>query len=230
MTQTPRKTRTRRRTASKEVRQGQLIKATIRSIARHGLSETTIATVANEAGLSQGIINLHFQSKDRLLMETLRYLSEQYREAWEKAVAKAGDSPADKLAAMVLLAELGDISRFESPKQLMAYLGLVPSEHSSGGSRRQGGITRTGNGHVRRVLVEAAWHYRKRAGADLIMTRRRMGQDPRVVSIAIKAQHRLQRKFWKVAERKHTCKEVTATARELCGFIWSALVVEAQEA
>ncbi|NNJ65164.1 MAG: transcriptional regulator BetI [Xanthomonadales bacterium] len=101
MSRTALKDSTRRRTAPKAERQQQLIDATIRSVARHGLSDTTTATVAREAGLSVGIINLHFQSKDRLLMETLRYLSEQYREAWEKAVAKAGDSPADKLAAMV---------------------------------------------------------------------------------------------------------------------------------
>lgn len=90
-----------KRTAPKEERQQQLIQATIRSVARNGLSDTTMATVAREAGLSQGIINLHFQSKDRLLVETLKYLSEQYREAWENAIRKAGDSPADKLAAMV---------------------------------------------------------------------------------------------------------------------------------
>jgi TetR/AcrR family transcriptional repressor of bet genes len=91
----------RRRTAPKEERQQQLIQATIRSVAGNGLSDTTMATVSREAGLSQGIINLHFQSKDRLLVETLRFLSQQYRDAWEKAVSNAGDSPADKLAAMV---------------------------------------------------------------------------------------------------------------------------------
>ena len=100
MTQTPRKTRTRRRTASKEVRQGQLIKATIRSIARHGLSETTIATVANEAGLSQGIINLHFKSKERLLEETLAHIVEEYRVAWYKAMDSSGETSAEKLAAL----------------------------------------------------------------------------------------------------------------------------------
>jgi len=66
----------------------------------------------------------------------------------------------DKLAAMVLLAELGDISRFDSPKQLMAFLGLMPSEHTSGGRRRQGAITKTGNSHARRMLVESAWSHR----------------------------------------------------------------------
>ena len=97
------KTSDRKRTAPKEERQQQLIQATIRSVARNGLSETTMATVSREAGLSQGIINLHFQSKDRLLVETLRFLSEQYRSAWEKAVANAGDAPADQLVAMVAM-------------------------------------------------------------------------------------------------------------------------------
>jgi TetR/AcrR family transcriptional repressor of bet genes len=90
-----------KRTASKEERQQQLIQATIRSVARNGLSDTTMATVSSEAGLSQGIINLHFQSKDRLLVETLRYIAEEYRVAWEKAVEGAGPSPAEQLAALV---------------------------------------------------------------------------------------------------------------------------------
>jgi TetR/AcrR family transcriptional repressor of bet genes len=90
-----------KRTASKEERQQQLIQATIRSVARNGLSDTTMATVSSEAGLSQGIINLHFQSKDRLLVETLRYIAEEYRVAWEKAVKGAGPSPAEQLAALV---------------------------------------------------------------------------------------------------------------------------------
>ena len=85
-----------KRTASKEERQLQLIQATIRSVASNGLSDTTMATVANEAGLSQGIINLHFKSKDRLLVETLRYIADEYREVWEKAVAGAGPSPVEQ--------------------------------------------------------------------------------------------------------------------------------------
>ena len=100
MTPAPSKSRTWRRTASKEVRQGQLIKASIRSIARHGLSETTIATVANEAGLSQGIINLHFKSKERLLEETLAHIVEEYRVAWYKALVCSGETSAEKLGAL----------------------------------------------------------------------------------------------------------------------------------
>jgi len=95
------KPRTKRRTASKAERKTQLIKATIRSIAKHGLSVTTMSTVAKEAGLSQGIINLHFQSKDRLLEETLRYVVDEYRRAWFKALDNCGDSAAEKLAALV---------------------------------------------------------------------------------------------------------------------------------
>jgi len=91
---------TKRRTASKEARQAQLIKATIRSIAKHGLSVTTMASVSKEAGLSQGIINLHFHSKERLLEETLRYVVDEYRTAWCKALDDSGDSAAEKLNAL----------------------------------------------------------------------------------------------------------------------------------
>lgn len=101
MNQTATRPRTKRRTASKQARQNQLIKATIRSIARHGLSETTMATVSNEAGLSQGIINLHFQSKDRLLEETLLHVVNEYRAAWHKALKACDDSAVEKLTALV---------------------------------------------------------------------------------------------------------------------------------
>ena len=101
MVQTIVKPKTKRRTASKEERKTQLIKATIRSIAKHGLSVTTMATVANEAGLSQGIINLHFQSKERLLEETLAYVVNEYRATWNRALQISGDSAVEKLTALV---------------------------------------------------------------------------------------------------------------------------------
>ena len=90
-----------RRTAPKEERQLQLVRSTIRSVAAHGLSDTTMATVASTAGLSQGIINLHFRSKQRLLVATLRHLADEYRAGWEQAVESAGADPADRLAARV---------------------------------------------------------------------------------------------------------------------------------
>lgn len=102
-TKRPRVRAAKRRTAPPEERRQQLIDATIRSVANHGLADTTIATVAREAGLSQGIINLHFRSKERLLTETLRYLADEYRNACGEAAAAAGDSPAAGLEAMVEL-------------------------------------------------------------------------------------------------------------------------------
>ncbi len=95
------KTSPKKRTASKEERQLQLIQATIRSVAKNGLSDTTMTTIAKEAGLSQGIINLHFQSKDRLLVETLRHITDEYRAVWEKALNGTGPSPAERLTALV---------------------------------------------------------------------------------------------------------------------------------
>lgn len=93
--------RPQRRTAPPEQRRIQLIQATIRSIARYGLPDTTMSSVAKEAGMSQGIINLHFQSKDRLLLETLNYVVDEYRAAWDKVLAREHDNKASKLAALV---------------------------------------------------------------------------------------------------------------------------------
>ena len=97
------KSGSKKRTASRELRKQQLIKATIKTVAKRGFADTTLAAVAKEAGLSQGIINLHFQSKDRLFAETLRYLSDEYRQAWERTLGKAGEDPVAKLHAMVNL-------------------------------------------------------------------------------------------------------------------------------
>lgn len=90
-----------KRTASKAERRTQLIEATIRSIATHGLSDTTMATVAGEAGLSQGIINLHFQSKEKLLLETLQHVVDEYKALWEQTIKEAGPGSTDRLAALV---------------------------------------------------------------------------------------------------------------------------------
>ena len=92
-----------KRTASRALRKQQLIKATIKTVAKKGFAHTTMADVAKEAGLSQGIINLHFKSKDRLFSETLRYLADEYKQAWERALKKAGHDPVEKLRAMVEL-------------------------------------------------------------------------------------------------------------------------------
>jgi transposase len=127
----------------------------------------------------------------------------------------------DKLSAMVLLAELGDISRFESPKQLMAFLGLVPSEHSSGGRRRQGGITKTGNAHARRMLVEAAWSYRFPPRLTAHLKRKGASASEAAQAIAWRAQKRLCGRYKALLQSGKNTKQTTvAIARELVGFIW----------
>ncbi|AXO16997.1 IS110 family transposase [Thalassospira indica] len=127
----------------------------------------------------------------------------------------------DKLAAMVLLAELGDISRFDSPRQLMAYLGLVPSEHSSGSRRRQGAITLTGNGHARRMLVESAWSYRFPARQTAHLKRKATEASDEAKAIAWRAQKRLCGRYRTLTQAGKSTKLVcVAVARELAGFIW----------
>jgi transposase len=130
----------------------------------------------------------------------------------------------DTLTAMLLLAELHDFRRFTSAPALMAYLGLVPGEHSSGEKHRRGRITRTGNALVRRLLVEVAWHYQHRPRVGVALARRRTGQPARVIAIADTAQQRLCRRFRKLAaEHKPAPKIAVAIARELAGFVWAAL-------
>lgn len=130
----------------------------------------------------------------------------------------------DTLTAMLILAELHDFRRFASAPALMAYLGLVPGEHSSGEKHRRGRITRTGNALVRRLLVETAWHYQHRPRVGVALTRRRKGQPARVIATADKAQQRLCRRFRKLAaEHKPAPKIAVAIARELAGFLWAAL-------
>lgn len=126
------------------------------------------------------------------------------------------------VSATVLVAEVGDFARFASPRQFMAYLGLVPSEHSSGGSRRQGRITRTGNGHVRRILVEASWSYRFRPRLTKAIAARGAVAAEGVQKIAWKAQKRLHRRYLHLLSRgKSKQQVVTALARELAGFVWA---------
>lgn len=128
------------------------------------------------------------------------------------------------LSALALLAEVGDFRRFESPRQLMAYVGLVPREYSSGGKEKRGGITKTGNGQVRRLLVEAAWAYRHRPAFGERLRAAMAGQPPAVVEYARKAQVRLHRRYTLlVSKGKPSQLAVTAVARELCAFTWGLM-------
>lgn len=126
------------------------------------------------------------------------------------------------LTAMILTAELGDITRFTSAQELMSYVGLVPSERSSGKTRRQGGITKSGNGHVRRVLVESAWHYRHRPDWSAALRARASHTTDRVRSIAWNAQKRLNRRYHRLTSKgKASQVAITAMAREHLGFVWA---------
>jgi transposase len=130
----------------------------------------------------------------------------------------------DTLTAMLILAELHDFRRFGSARALMAFLGLVPGEDSSGEKHRRGRITKMGNALVRRILVETSWHYQHRPGVGRALAARRTGQPTRVIAIADKAQQRLCRRFRRMlAEHKPAPKVAVAVARELAGFIWAAL-------
>jgi len=126
------------------------------------------------------------------------------------------------LTAMVFLSEMHGIERFTNPRALMAYLGLTPSEHSSGGRQSRGAITKTGNRFVRRVLVEAAHHARRPARESKTLAARRRGQPAHIVAIARRAQDRLRRRYWRLVDRgKAPNKAVVAVARELVGFMWA---------
>ena len=127
------------------------------------------------------------------------------------------------VGAFTLVAEIADFTRFMSATQFMAYLGLMPGEWSSGGSRRLGGITKTGNGHARRILTEAAWTYRFPARKTEVIQRRAEKCSERIQAIAWKAQKRLCRRFRHLIlhKNKRSNVAVTAIARELAGFVWA---------
>ncbi|MGE3138456.1 MAG: transposase [Thermoleophilia bacterium] len=126
------------------------------------------------------------------------------------------------------MAEIGDFARFSHARQVGDYLGLVPSERSSGASRRQGAITKAGPQHARRLLVEAAWHYRREPRIGDVLRRRQRGADPRVVQVAWRARCRLHRRWQHLAQRRGKARNVVAVAcaRELTTFLWEAALID----
>jgi transposase len=130
----------------------------------------------------------------------------------------------DGLTALTIAAELGDPTRFATAPRAMAFVGLVPSEHSSGTKRAQGGITKTGNAHLRRVLVESAWHYRHHPFVSATLRARQRGAPAETIARAWTAQQRLHRRYHRLAARGKSKQHiVTAVARELTGLVWAAL-------
>jgi len=155
------------------------------------------------------------------LTEQIRLLLPQWRlaPAVEAFQAMRGVS---LLVAVTMAAEVGDLGRFDHPRQLMAYLGLVPSEHSSGETVRRGSITHAGNGHARRALVEGSWAYRHPARVSRQMADRLESLPQAVREIAWKAQVRLCQRFRRLQARgKRSQVVVTAIAREMAAFLWA---------
>jgi transposase len=151
-------------------------------------------------------------------------VAEQERYRNRVAILKAFKG-VQTLTALSLLVEIGDFRRFAAADRFMAFLGLVPSERSSGNKRRLGGITKAGNSHLRKLLVEAAWHYRSYYANSLRLSKRRAGLEASLVSYANRAGRRLNRKYLRlVFKGKSSQVAATAVARELCGFIWGAML------
>lgn len=126
------------------------------------------------------------------------------------------------VVATGLIAELGDLTRFDHPRKLMSYLGLIPSEHSSSNKRRQGGITKCGNGRARRLLIEGAHSYKHHANVSTELQKRQEQLGKEITDIAWQAQLRLCRRYQRLMQRgKHRNLVVAAIAREMIAFIWA---------
>jgi len=156
---------------------------------------------------------------DGAIEEAVKLAPPQMREVIEALQALRGIA---QVTAVTIVAELGRLSRFGEAPQLMAFSGIVPREHSSGESTRRGGVTKTGNAHLRRVVVEAAWSYRHPPAITKGLRLRQEKVSEEVKEISWKAQHRLHSRYRKLTARgKNTGKVVTAMGRELLGFIWA---------
>jgi transposase len=186
------------------------------------LSDIAMPHAAQQIALQEYIDAVHESLKriDRLT-EQIRQMVPEWRLApiVEALQAARGVS---LIVAVTMLAEIGDLNRFKHPEHLMAYLGLVPSEHSSGGSTKRGGITKTGNGHARKVLIEAAWAYRLQPRVSRALRKRQENLSEPIRQIAWKAQLRLCGRYRRLmAKGKPKQVVVTSIARELSAFLWA---------
>ncbi|HUX45562.1 MAG TPA: IS110 family transposase [Terracidiphilus sp.] len=156
---------------------------------------------------------------EQAIAEAIQVASPELQEVVQGLQALRGVA---QISAVTIAAELGNISRFEGARQLMGYSGAVPSENSSGQRKQQGSITKTGNAHLRRIAIEAAWSYRLRPGIGPALRKRQQGVPEEIKEIAWKAQHRLHKRYMRLAAAgKDQRKIVTAVGRELLGFIWA---------
>ena len=192
------------------------------------LSDRTFAVTAQQVAF-QNYLNAHEQIESRMveLEQQIRLLLPDWSLAPQVIALQALKGVALTIAVS-FVCEVGDIRRFDHPRQLMAYLGLVPGEHSSGGKVRTRGITKVGNRHLRSLLFEAAWNYTRTPKVGQYMRQHRPAETPQsAIDIAWKAQVRLHRRYKAlVARRKRGTVAITAVARELVGFMW-AISIEA---
>jgi len=190
---------------------------------RRWLSELVLPSPAQQIVFQELLDALSERERRRDRLETeLDRLAPQW-EGYPLARALQAFRGIQKTVAYTVIAEAGDLARFAHPRRFMAWLGLVPSEHSSGTTRRQGPITRTGNRWARTLLVEAAWAYRYTPKVSAIIERRAQDIDPAIRELAWKAQLRLTQRYRRLSARgKHHNLVVTAVARELAAFIWAA--------
>jgi transposase len=192
------------------------------------LRELVFSHPAMKAILEEYLISIQAARERIARCETaMRVLLDNWRlrPAVEALMALKGFQ---SVAAMILVSELGAIDRFAHPRQLMAYLGLIPSENTSSDKRRQGAITKCGNAHARWLLVECAQHYVTAPKVSKELSRRQQGQPREVRAISWKAQNRLHSRYARLlARRLQRNKALVAIARELCGFIWELLRMQA---
>jgi transposase len=184
----------------------------------HGPAQTTLADAI-------GAVDALVHRRDQLQREIVALLPDS---PWAVQIGRLRCLRGiDTLTAAGLCAEIGDFERFARAEQLMNYVGLVPSENTTGQQRRLGAITKTGSGHARRLLVEAAWHYRTRPALGRTLAGRQDGQPAHAVAIAWSAQQRLHRTWQRLEQRaKRRTIIAVAAARELAGFCWSIARIE----
>jgi transposase len=186
------------------------------------LSDVAMPHPAQQIALQEYIDAVH-ENLNRVerLTDQIRLLTPDWRLAPVVKALQAARG-VSLIVAATLLSEMGDLSRFVNPSQLMGHLGLVPSEYSSGDSIKKGGITKTGNSHARRALIEAAWAYRMPARVSRLLLKRQQELPDRVCQIAWKAQLRLCARFRRLlAKGKSKQVAATAVARELSAFLWA---------
>jgi transposase len=217
--------------AAKQRLKSFLLRHDVRYTGRASWSPRHLRWLAQEVSLATPQQQIVFQEYLRSvthLTERLAYVEEELREqasAWRLAPVVSAYQALRGVqfnVAITIAAELGDITRFDTPRQLTAYVGLHPSEYSSGGARRQGGIAKTGNSHARRVLVEGAWSYRHPARVSKEIQVRLESLPEEIRDIAWKAQVRLCKRYRRLsAKGKHQNIITTAIAREMLAFMWA---------